>query len=82
MGKKIIGLTSEEVRESERLHGTNALKKEKSKGFFKRFFENLSDPIIRILIIALAIQVILTFGNVNIVEVLGIVTAIFLSSIT
>jgi len=80
MGKKIIGLTSEEVRESERLHGTNALKKEKSKGFFKRFFENLSDPIIRILIIALAIQVILTFGNVNIVEVLGIVTAIFLSS--
>lgn len=79
--KKIIeGLSSEEVKRSRELHGDNALRGEKKRGFFKRFFENLYDPIIRILLIALAIQVIFTFGHTNYFEVGGIIAAILLST--
>ena len=78
--KKIEGLTSSEVILSHEKYGKNELKREKSKGFFARFFENLSDPIIRILLIALTLQVILTIGNINYVETVGIVAAILLST--
>ena len=81
MTNKIKGLTAEEVKKSLELHGDNSLKKEKGKGFFKRFFENLSDPIIRILIIALVLQVIFTMGNPDYFELGGIIVAIFLSTV-
>ena len=80
MTKQIKGLTSEEVKKSFELHGDNSLNKEKGKSFFRRFLENLSDPIIRILMIALAVQVIFTFGNINYIEIGGIVVAILLST--
>ena len=78
MTAKIIGLTSEEVKKSKEAHGNNSLEKEKTKGFFGKFFENLNDPIIKILILALLIDVIFTFGNCNLFEVFGIVAAILL----
>ena len=62
MRKDLKGLSSEEVKKSLALYGDNRLHKEKGKGFFKRFIENLSDPIIKILIIALTLQVVLTLG--------------------
>lgn len=80
MTSRIKGLTAKEVEQSKRMHGDNSLKKEKGKSFFKRFLENLSDPIIRILIIALIIQVIFTFKSVDYLETGGIVIAIFLST--
>ena len=81
MTSRIKGLTSQEVEKSLKLHGDNSLKKEKGKGFFKRFLENLSDPIIRILMIALLLQIIFTFGNIDYFELGGIIVAIFLSTI-
>ncbi len=78
--KKIQGLTTDEARRSHEKYGTNELKREKTKGFFSRFLENLSDPIIRILLIALTLQVILTLGNINYIETVGIVAAILLST--
>ena len=48
--KDIYGLTDEEVIKSRQAHGANTLKEERRVGFFKRFFENLSDPIIKILL--------------------------------
>lgn len=80
MVKEIVGLTSEEVKRSGEIHGKNILEKEKTKGFFIRFFENLNDPIIKVLIIALSVEVIFTFGHTNFIEVLGIVAAILLST--
>ena len=81
MKKELKGLTSEEVKKSLELYGDNSLRKERHKGFIKRFFENLSDPIIRILMIALALQVIFTFDNINYFEVGGILAAILLSTL-
>ncbi len=80
MKKQIKGLTDEEVKKSLELYGDNSLTGERRKGFFKRFFENFSDPIIRILLIALIIQIIFTFRNINYFELFGIILAVLLST--
>ena len=78
MKSKFTGLSEDEVVRSYNLHGDNSLVKEKKKGFIKRFFENLSDPIIRILFLALGLQLIVSLGNVNYFELGGILVAILL----
>ena len=80
MKEAIRGLTSKEVTVSYEKYGDNSLVKEEGKSFVKRYLENLSDPIIRILIIALVLQVIFTMGNCNYFEIFGIVIAILLST--
>ncbi len=80
MTKGINGLTNEQAAKSREAHGANVLLKEKTKGFFRRFLENLNDPIIKILIIALVVEVVLTFGNTNLFEVFGIVIAILIAT--
>ena len=80
MAKQLTGLTAEEIKKSREIHGDNSLKKEKKKGFGRRFWENLSDPIIRILMIALGLQIVFTLGNVNYFEIGGIIVAILLST--
>ena len=80
MKSKFTGLSEDEVVRSYNLHGDNSLVKEKKKGFIKRFFENLSDPIIRILFLALGLQLIVSLGNVNYFELGGILVAILLST--
>ena len=39
MNERLQGLTDAEVEKSRRLHGTNSLKKAKTKGFFGKFLE-------------------------------------------
>lgn len=80
MVKEIKGLTTSEVEASRKKHGDNSLQKEKSRGFFRRFFENLNDPIIKILIIAVSVELILSFGQVNYLEIGGIIAAILIAS--
>ena len=80
MTKNIVGLNEEQIARSKQLYGTNILAKEKTKGIVRRFIDNLSDPIIRILLIALGIQVVLTFGHINYIEIFGIVSAIIISA--
>ena len=80
MKENYKGLTSTEVEQSRAKYGTNTLKKLKSEGFIRRFFDNLNDPIIKILLAALFIQVAFTFGNVNYFEILGIVSAILIAT--
>ena len=65
MTRGFNGLTTAEAKRSLELHGDNSLQREKKKGFLGKFLENLSDPIIRVLIIALGVQLIFTFGNCN-----------------
>ena len=74
------GLSTKEVILSREKHGTNALKKEKSKSALRRFLENLNDPIIKVLVIALIVEVLFTFGNCNLFEVFGIIAAILIAT--
>ena len=81
MNRKFTGLSTTEVESSRKEHGTNSFDKVKSRGILRRFFDNLCDPIIRILLIALALEVIFTFGNCNLLEVFGIVIAVLIATV-
>ena len=74
------GLSNVEVEKNRRIYGTNSISNVKTKGFFKLLLESLGDPIIKILLIALAIKVIFLFRDANYFETLGILVAIFLAS--
>ena len=74
------GLTDDKVLENTKKYGTNKINPQKKEGFFKLFIETLGDPIIKILLIALAIKTIFLFKNFDWFETIGIVIAIFLAS--
>lgn len=74
------GLTLNEVLKSRKKYGSNTLSKTKRNTFFKSFLETLGDPIIKILIIALAFKTIVLFKNFDWYETIGILIAIFLAS--
>lgn len=80
MAKDIVGLSEREVITSREKYGDNSLAKQKTKGIVRKFFENLNDPIIKVLIIALTIEVIFTFGNCNFFEIGGIIFAILIAT--
>ena len=55
------GLSTAQAELSRQKHGSNVLKVKKPKSFIRRFFENLGDPVIRILLLALAVDLIFVF---------------------
>ena len=73
------GLSSSEVEESIKKYGKNIIENKKKRTFISLVIESLSDPIIKILIIALGIKLLFLFSNSDIYETLGIVVAIFLA---
>jgi len=75
------GLSNEEVIESRKKYGANTITKETKNSFLKQYLNTLGDPIIKILLIALAIKVVFLFKDFDWFETLGIVIAIFLSSL-
>lgn len=75
-----IGLTAEEVALSKDKHGDNQLGERKKNQFMKQFIQSFNDPIIKILLIALAINIVLLIHNFNWYESAGIVAAIFLAT--
>ena len=80
MTKRIVGLNDDEVVASRAKNGSNIFEKVKKKRFFGKFIENLSDPIIKILLIALVMQIIFTLGRCNYFEVGGIFAAILIAA--
>lgn len=75
------GLISKEVSASREKYGSNEIEKHKRVSFFKAFLSNLSDPIIRVLIIALFINIIFMFPNVNWFEAGGIATSVLIATL-
>ena len=74
------GLSKKEVNESRIKYGSNKLTLKRKNSFFKLVLESLSDPIIKILLIALAIKILFLFKDSNVYETLGIAVAVFLAS--
>ncbi len=74
------GLTEQEVIESRKKYGTNDIGDYKKSSFIKLVIHSLGDPIIRILLIALAIKTIFLFQSFDWFETLGILIAIFMAS--
>ena len=80
MMKSDSGLTSREVEEQRKKYGSNSISIKKSNKFINILIASLSDPIIKILLIALAIKVIFLFSSFDWYETIGILIAIFLAS--
>ena len=76
-----LGLRGDEVLRSRREHGENILSRQKRKSFLRQFLGNLNDPVIRILLAALGIQLLLLFGNGDLGETIGIGVAVFLATL-
>ena len=75
------GLSTKEVIESRKKYGTNQINSKEKNSFIKLFIETLGDPIIKILLIALAIKTIFLFKDFDWFETIGIVIAIFVASL-
>jgi len=75
-----IGLTEKQVAENRSKYGSNQITSKKQDSFWKLLLETLGDPIIKILLIALAIKTIFLIQNFDWYETVGIVIAIFLAS--
>ena len=74
------GLTDEEVIKNRKEYGTNELAQKKKNSFLSLLIESLGDPIIKILLIALAVKVVILFKSFDWFETIGILIAIFLAS--
>ena len=82
MQRKIefTGLTEKQVQKSRETYGTNKLTPQKKDSFLGLLLQSLGDPIIKILLIALAIKTVFLMKSFDWYETIGIVIAIFLAS--
>ncbi|MDR1422535.1 MAG: cation-translocating P-type ATPase [Coriobacteriales bacterium] len=78
---KILGLTDDQVRESRDTYGNNSLTEVKTESFWGKLRSNFGDPMIRILCVALAINIAFAFlGETKWYESLGIAVAVVLAT--
>lgn len=75
------GLTDGEAAASRETHGANVIFRRRKKSFFRRYLEGFSDPIIKILLGALLLNVIISIGNIDVYETAGIVAAVMISTV-
>jgi len=75
------GLTTSQAKASAKQHGTNALTKKAKVGFFGRYIASFGDPIIRILLVALGVNLLLMVRDANWYESVGIAVAVLLATL-
>ena len=75
-----MGLNDNEVINNRKKYGSNTLTERKKNTFWHLLLESFGDPIIKILLIALAIKIVLLFQSFDWYETIGILIAIFLAS--
>lgn len=71
------GLSEAEAIESRKKYGENVLPKARGRSFLRAFFENLGDPVIKVLLGALAVNMIFLFKTSDIWETVGIAISVF-----
>jgi hypothetical protein len=74
------GLTNDEVIINRKKYGCNTFSKKKQDSFLKLLLETFSDPIIKILLIALGIKTVFLIRDFDWYETIGIVLAILIAS--
>lgn len=77
----IKGLTDQQVEESKQKYGDNSLTEQKSESFWTKLIGNFGDPMIKILCVALIINIIFAFlGQTEWYESVGIAIAVILAT--
>ena len=74
-------LNAAEVEAARAAHGSNDLSVKRGKSFWRRFISNLGDPVIRILLGALAINLLFVFKGADWTESAGIALAVVLATL-
>lgn len=74
-------LTKQQVETSRRLHGNNTLPKTERPSFWRQFLAGFGDPIIKILLAALGLNLIVMFRKSDWFEAVGIAAAILLATL-
>ncbi len=78
---KIVGLSDGEVAESRQKYGSNSITEQVSETFWQKLLGNFEDPIIKILCVALVINVIFAvMGKAEWYETVGIALAVILAT--
>lgn len=79
---KTFGLTDEQVAASREKHGDNRMTEQATEGFWSKLKGNFGDPMIKILCVALIINVIFAFlGQTEWYESVGIAIAVLLATL-
>jgi len=78
---EVKGLSNHEVRRSRASHGGNEITQKKRRGFVSKFLSNFGDPIIKILLAALFINILISFKGESWFETVGIGIAILLATL-
>ena len=74
------GLSEREVEFSREKYGKNSLSVRPTRSFISHFFSNLGDPVIKILLAALAVNLVFVFRGGDIAETVGIAISVFLAA--
>ncbi len=74
------GLSAIEVESSRKKNGTNTFTGKKRKSLIRKYLESFGDPIIKILLVALAINIVFAIQSGEYFETVGIAVAVFLST--
>lgn len=78
---KFTGLTDEQVEESKKKYGDNSMTEKETESFWSKLKDNFGDPMIKILCVALLINVIFAFlGQTEWYESVGIAIAVILAT--
>lgn len=77
---QLSGLNEKEVARSREEHGSNRLVRTQRRGFFRQYLDSFGDPIIKVLLAALAINVVFLFRHHDWFESVGIAVAVFLAT--
>ncbi len=81
VSKKREGLPPDEVEASRAQYGANVLKKAPRRGFWRLFFANMGDPVIRVLLFALVLHLALLFRDPDWLETAGIACSVLLATL-
>lgn len=76
----LAGLTDEEVLSSRQQHGNNLLTPPKRPSMWRLYLEKFEDPVIRVLLVAAALSLVISFIENEFAETIGIFCAIFLAT--
>ena len=79
--QKTKGLTTEQANASRNQYGSNRLSDRKTKSFLAHFFGNLKDPVIRVLLCALGVNLFFVFRGGDVLETVGIAISVFLATL-
>ncbi|MCL2373056.1 MAG: calcium-translocating P-type ATPase, PMCA-type [Defluviitaleaceae bacterium] len=81
MDDNFKGLSTAQAAASKGQHGDNRLTKKARVGFFTRYLASFGDPIIKILLLALGVNLLLLFRDANWYESVGIGVAVLLATL-